>query len=100
MESNVAALRALSDQLVLDNPAKLLQAARARHLPATLGSVRQALEKKATKQVFAPKVRSEGRSAAEAPQTRYQLDIADLQKNTRGTSKYFLQMTDVFTREA
>ena len=53
-EATVAALKALSKQLLIRNPAKLLQAARGRVPGASLRLSKLALEDSVSKQVLAP----------------------------------------------
>ena len=66
-EATVAALKALARELLIRNPAKLLQAARGRVPGANLRLATLALEDSASKQVLAPAYRSTGKSAAEGP---------------------------------
>ena len=53
------------------------------------------------KQVFAPKPRSLGKSAAEAPNDRLQFDLIDFSNNTKkdNPNRFALVGIDVFTRE-
>ena len=72
-------------------------------MPATPADVKEALAPEIGKQLFAPKPRSLGQSAAEGPGSRLQADLIDLAQNTtakHGEHKYGLLVSDVFTRKA
>ena len=101
-EQAVEALKLLADELNIRNPRTLVAAARRREFrDVTEELAREALRKDVARQVFAPKPRSIGKSAAEGPNQRLQADLIDLSKNARSESgaKYALLLTDVFTRE-
>ena len=74
-------LKALAEDLDIRSPAKLFAAARARRLPATLEDSKAAIGKDVGRQLFAPKPRSLGKSAAEGPGERLQADLADFSNN-------------------
>ena len=95
-------LKLLADDLNIRSPAKLLAVARKREIrDATLKFAQQALAKDVGRQVFAPKPRSLGKSAAENPNTRLQADLIDFSQNARNKTgaKYAVLVGDVFTRE-
>ena len=99
-EAIVNQLKALSKELRIRNPAKLLQAARGRIPGANTQLAQIALEDSASRQTLAPKFRSTGRSMAEAPDSRIQADLIDFSQNTRNTKeKFALMIQDVYTRE-
>ncbi len=103
MEQVIEGLRLLADDLNIRDPRKLYQAAKRReYRDVTLQDARQALAKDVGRQLFAPKPRSLGKSAAEKPDTRLQADLIDFSKNakSRNNVNYALLLTDVFTREA
>ena len=99
-EATVAALKALSKELLIRNPAKLLQAARRRVPGASLRLPQLALEDSAARQTLASAPRSHGKSADEGPNERLQADLVDFSQNTKGTrQKYALMLMGVYTRE-
>ena len=96
----VEQLRELADEFNLRSPERLLVAARDREVRgASLEAARQALAKDAARQTLAPKRRSIGKVAAEAPGRRVQADLIDFSFNTKGEYKYALVAQDVYTRE-
>jgi hypothetical protein len=98
----VTLLRELSRQFEARSPAKLLAVARRHHIPATPNDIKEALAPEIGKQLFAPKPRSQGQSAAEGPGERLQADLIDLSSNAKakaGEHKYALMVTDVFSRK-
>ena len=97
-KATVAALKALSKQLRIRNPAKLLQAARGRVAGASLRLAQLALDDNVGKQVLAPAYRSTGKSAAEGPNERLQADLIDM-SNTRTKERFALMIAAVYTRE-
>lgn len=63
---------------------------------------KEALSQDVGKQLFAPKPKSLGQSAATAPGSRYQADLIDFAQNTDhgvNSHKYALVVQDVFTRQ-
>ena len=99
---SVTLLRELSRQYEARSPAKLLALARRQHVPATPADVKAALAPEIGKQLFAPKQRSLGKSAAEGPGERLQADLVDLSNNAHakpGDHKYALMVADVYTRK-
>ena len=100
---HVESLRALSEKYEARSAAKLLAVARRFHVPATLKDAKAAVAPDVGRQLFAPKPRSLGQSAAEAPGKRLQADLIDLSNNAkaaRGEHRYGLLVSDVFTRKA
>jgi hypothetical protein len=98
----VTLLRELSRQFEARSPAKLLAVARRHHIPVTPNDIKEALAPEIGKQIFAPKTRSLGKSAAEGPGERLQADLIDLSSNAKakaGDHKYALMVTDVFSRK-
>ena len=81
--ATVVALKALSRELRIRNPAKLLQAARGRVPGASSKLAQLALADNVGRQVLAPAYRSTGKSAAEGPNERLQADLIDYSANTR-----------------
>ena len=98
----VTLLRELSRQFEARSPAKLLAVARRHHIPATSNDIKEALAPEIGRQLFAPKPRSQGQSAAEGPGERLQADLIDLSTNAKakaGEHKYAAVVTDVFSRK-
>ena len=103
MQVNVELLRSLAANFEARSPAKLRAVARRQHVPATPADIRAALSTDVSRQVFAPKPRSLGRSAATAPGSNLQADLIPLSHNAGGKfgdHKYALTVSDVFTRKA
>ena len=98
IQDKVQALTDLAKRLKIRSPAKLLAAARGK-IPATLQLAKAALEFETGKQVLAPRYRSTGKSAAEGPNERLQVDLIDFSLNTKTKQKYALMVQDVYTRE-
>ena len=97
----IAELRSLAKELLIRNPARLLQAARNRIPGASLKLAQLALEDNVGKQVLAPAYKSIGKSAAEGPNERLMADLIDMSQNVRNTKeKYALMTNDVYTRSA
>ena len=96
--ATVAALKLRARQLLIRNPAKLLQAAR--DIPgANSRLAKLALEDSVSKQVLAPAYKSTGKSAATAPNEILQADLFDYSQNTRTKERYALFLQDIYTRE-
>ena len=87
-EAIVMALKALAKELRIRSPAKLVQAARGRVLGANYRLAALALEDSVSKQVLAPAYRSTGKSAAEAPDSRLQVDLIEFSSNVRGLKEH------------
>jgi len=99
----VEALRELSERFEARSAQKLLQVARRQGVAATLENARQAVAPDVGRQLFAPKPRSLGKSAAEGPGERLQADLIDLSNNagaSRGAHRYALVVSDVWSRKA
>ena len=100
---HIESLRALSEQYEARSAQKLLAVARRFHVPASLKDAQAAVAPDVGRQLFAPKPRSQGQSAAEAPGKRLQADLIDLSNNAkaaRGEHRYGLLVSNVFTRKA
>lgn len=99
----IESLRALSEQYEARSAQKLLAVARRNNVPATLEDAQAAVAPDVGRQLFAPKPRSLGKSAAEGPGERLQADLIDLANNagaSRGEHKYALVVSDVWSRQA
>ena len=84
----IEALRILAEEYNVRSPAKLKQQALATEgVSVTFREAQQALTDSTARQVFAPKRRPQGRSAAPDVNTRLQYDLIDYSSNTnaRGT---------------
>ena len=96
-------LRKLAKQLGNPGQDKLYTAARKRGIPVTRNQIKQLLETKGAKQLVRPLPQSKGRTGAEGPDTRYQMDLIEFRtapsKVGRETYKYILVLIDVFSRE-
>jgi hypothetical protein len=96
-------LKQLAGELEIRSGPKLYQAAKRRGV----GDVTQALAAEAVRgdvarQVLAAPFRSTGKSAAEGPNERLQVDLMDMSQNARTESgnKYAVMLADVYTRES
>ena len=102
--AHVEALKELAKEYSVRSAPKLIQLARKIGANYTLKEAQQALSTSVPAQTLAPPPRSLGHSAAEAPGSRLQADLADFRLNSHGHSNddhhYFLQASDVFTRKA
>jgi len=102
--AHVEALKELANEHSVRSAPKLIQLARKIGANYTLKEAQQALSTSVPAQTLAPPPRSLGHSAAEAPGSRLQADLADFRLNSHGHSNddhhYFLQASDVFTRKA
>ena len=98
IQDRVQALTDLAKRLKIRSVAKLMAAARGK-IPATIELAKAALEFETGKQVLAPRCKSTGKSAAEGPNERLQLDLLDFSQNTKTKQKYALMVQDVYTRE-
>ena len=97
--ATVAALKALSRELRIRNPTKLLQAARGKVPGASLKLSQLALADNVGRQTLAPAYRSTGKSAAEGVNERLQIDLIDFSQNTKNTrEKYAVLLADVYSR--
>ena len=95
--ATVTVLKALAKELLIRNPAKLLQVARGRVPGANLRLARLALEDSSSKQVLAPAYRSTGKSAAQEPDTTFQADLIDFSSNVRNAKeKYAFLLADIY----
>ena len=99
IQNKVQVLTDLAKRLKIRSPAKLLAAARGKIEKPTLELAKAALEFETGKQVLAPRYRSTGKSAAESPNERLQMDLIDFSQNTKTKQKYALMVQDVYTRE-
>ena len=100
-EATVLALKALAREFRIRSVSKLLRVARGPVPGANSRLAALALKDSVPKQVLAPAYRSTGKSAAEAPDSRLQVDLIDFSSNVRGLKeKYALLLGDVYTREA
>jgi len=92
-------LAALSKELGTPGLEKLYKAARSRNVPVTRQQIKEFLATKGEAQVFRPLPRSTGKSVAEGPGTRYQMDLVDMSNSPSQGMSYILCLVDVFTRQ-
>ena len=92
----------MASEYGIRDPRKLYQLARSQGAQVTAAQATAALRTDIGRQLFGPKPRSLGKSAAEGPNTRLQADLIDFSQNTKvakGGDKYALLIGDVYTRE-
>ena len=101
MADRIENLKALADEYNIRSAAKLKKQALIDGVKVTLKESEEALRTDLAKQVFAPKPRSLGKSAAEAPNNKLQVDLLDFSNNTKkdNPNRFALAMVDVYTRE-
>lgn len=94
-------MKDIADEYSIRDPRKLYLLARTLAANVTQAQAVAALRQDIGRQLFAPKPRSLGKSAAEGPNTRLQADLIDFSQNTKSknSSKYALLISDVYTRE-
>ena len=101
MADPIQNLKELADEYSIRDPRKLYQLARSQGAQVTQAQATQALRQDVGRQLFAPKPRSLGKSAAEGPNTRLQADLIDFSQNTKkgkDGNRYALLIGDVYTR--
>jgi hypothetical protein len=93
-------LAALSKELGTPGIEKLFKAARKRNLPVTRQQIKEFLSQKGEAQVFRAFPASQGKSSAEGPYTRFQMDLIDMKNSPSKGMAVILILVDVFTRQA
>ena len=93
-------LAALSKELGTPGTEKLWKAARKRNIPVTRQQIKEFLSQKGEAQVFRPFPASQGKSSAEGPYTRFQMDLIDMKNSPSNGMAVILVLVDVFTRKA
>lgn len=102
MADPIQNLRDLADEYSVRDPRKLYLLARSQGAQVTQAQATQALRADVGRQLFGPKPRSLGKSAAEGPNTRIQADLIDFSQNTKkgkDGNRFALLIADVYTRE-
>ena len=101
MADRIENLRQLASEFSIRSAAKLRKQALLEGVKVTLREAEEALKTDLAKQVFAPKPRSLGKSAAEGPNDRLQFDLIDFSNNTKKDNphRFALVGIDVYTRE-
>ena len=101
MANKIENLTALADEFNVRSPARLRKQARLEGVSASMRKAQETLKTDLPKQVFALKPRSLGKSAAEGPDDRLQLDLIDFSANTKkdNPNRVALVGIDVLTRE-
>ena len=99
MADKIENLKQLADEYSIRSPAKLRAQALLEGVKVTLREAEEALRTDLAKQVFAPKPRSLGKSAAEGPNDRLQVDLIDFSNNTKkdNPNRFALAMIDVLS---
>ena len=93
-------LGALSEQLGHPGAEKLYVAARKKIGPrVTRAMVTDLVKSRGAKQIFKPLKPSTGQSAAETPESRFQLDLIDEHNNPSNGFRYIVVLISVFTRQ-
>ena len=87
MADRIESLKALAQEYNVRSPAKLRQQALIEGVNVTLKEAQQALSSDTARQVFAPKRRPQGRSAAPSVNSRLQYDLIDYSLNTSKKNK-------------
>ena len=92
-------LKNLADMYSIRSPAKLQKQALIEGVRVFIREAQTALQTDVGRQVFGPKPRSRGKSAAEGPNDRLQLDLIDFSNNTskKNPNRFALVGIDVFT---
>ena len=101
-DQRIFELQALAEELNIRDPRKLYQAALRREFrEVSLQQAKQALRGDVARQLFRPKPRSLGKSAASEPNETLQADLIDFSQNARSSTgaRYALLLADVYTRE-
>ena len=93
-------LAELAKELGTPGQAKLYKAARKKGINISKTEVRSFLAKKGEKQIFRPLPESKGKSAAEDPGFRAQMDLVDLKYSKSQGNSTILVVIDVFSRKA
>ena len=96
----VAKLRDLVEKYGVASEAKLRLLARRFGVEHSVADLKPALEKDVGKQILAPAPKFRGVSAATGPGSALQADPAVFPNGKDGAHKYFLLVSDVFTRKA
>ena len=93
-------LQELAQELGTPGLQKLYKAARKKGINISKTEVRSFLAKKGEKQIFRPLPESKGKSAAEDPGFRAQMDLVDLKYSKSQGNSTILVVIDVFSRKA
>ena len=101
MADRIENLKQLAAEFSIRSAEKLRKQALLEGTKVTRREAEEALKTDLARQVFAPKPRSLGKSAAEGPNDRLQVDVIDFASNTRrdNPNRFALAMIDVYTRE-
>ena len=101
MADRIENFKQLAAEYSIRSAAKLRKQALLEGTKVTLREAAEALKTDLAKQVFAPKPRSLGKSAAEGPSDRLQFDLLDFSNNTKkdNPNRFALVGIDVYTRE-
>ena len=101
MADRIENLKQLAAEYSIRSAEKLRKQALLEGTKVTRREAEEALKFDLAKQVFAPKPRSLGKSAAEGPNDRLQFDLIDFSNNTKkdNPNRFALVGIDVFTRE-
>ena len=88
----MAALFKLNDELGFTSASKLYLAAKRRGLKVTKEEAKQVAERNVGNQTIGPLQPSKGKTVAESPNARWQMDLADVKADVSGKSedKFFL----------
>jgi hypothetical protein len=101
MADRIENLKQLAAEFSIRSAEKLRKQALLEGTKVTRREAEEALKTDLAKQVFAPKPRSLGKSAAEGPNNRLQFDLIDFSNNTKkdNPNRFALVGIDVYTRE-
>ena len=97
----MSALFKLNDELGFTSASKLYLAAKRRGLKVTKEEAKQVAERNVGNQTIGPLQPSKGKTVAESPNARWQMDLADVKADVGNQSedKFFLNVVNVFNRK-
>ena len=97
----MSALFKLNDELGFTSANKLYLAAKRRGLKVTKEEAKLVAEQNVGNQTIAPLQPSKGKTVAESPNARWQMDLADVKADVGSSSedKFFLNVVNVFNRK-
>ena len=91
-------LQPIADQLGTPGGAKIAREAKRRGVRVTKEEIKRFLATKGQKQIFRPLPRSQGKSASESLDFRFQMDLIALPNSPSNGNRYILVIVNVFTR--
>ena len=97
----MAALFKLNDELGFTSASKLYLAAKRRGLKVTKEEAKQVAERNEGNQTIGPLQPSKGKTVAESPNARWQMDLADVKADVseKSDDRFYLNVVNVFNRK-